>query len=261
MPKKQNNQPGWSQKHKYLKKVDPTEIDKKLSANPNEYNRLIKNQGIPVKIYRSLFCPAVKSIDGAEHDITCKLCNGSGIIDVKPFESWAYIHSNSFYSQDNPEGRVDGNVVMASFLTGVELQYFTLVELDIPDVFYERIKRQEGNLDILKYKALQINAIVDSSGKQYHEGNDFDLNQDGNVKWKAGKSPSKNTIYSIHYHAKIQFRATKAIHKNRFINVKKTSDQVEIVKVNEAWEMTKEYLVRREDVLGKFLDKNTIEDK
>lgn len=261
MPKKKVNQPGWSQKHSYIKKVDISETDKKLSANPQEYDRLIRQQGVPIKIYRSMFCPNVKEIDTADHQIDCPLCNGSGIIDVKPYESWAYFHSNSFYSQDNPQGRHDGNVVMASFLSGVELQYFTLIELDIPDVFYERIKRQEGNLDILKYKALQINAIVDSSGKEYHEGNDFDLNQDGNVKWKVGKGPSKNTIYSIHYHAKIQFRATKAIHKNRFMNVKRASDQVEIIKVNEAWEMTKEYLIRREDVLGKFLDKNTIEDK
>jgi hypothetical protein len=260
MPKKQNNQPGWSQKHSYFKKVDPTEIDKKLSANPDEYDRLVKNQGIPVRIYRSMFCPNVKN-DKETHQVDCKICGGSGIIDVNPYESWAYFHSNSFYSQDNPEGRMDGNVIMVSFLSGIELQYLTLIELDIPDVFYERIKKQEGNLDILKYKALQVNALVDSSGRQYYEGNDFDLNQDGNIKWKVGKGPLKNTIYSIHYHSKIQFRTTKAIHKNRFLNVKRAADQVEIVKVNEAWECTKEYLVTRKDILDRLLDKNTIEDK
>jgi hypothetical protein len=260
MSKKRNNTPGWAQKSEYLQTVDVAFTDKKQSLNPDELDRVVKQHGVPVRIYRSMYCPNVKTVDAAEHQIDCKLCNGSGIIDIKPLESTAYFHSNSFNPKIGPEGNHDGNVLMATFLRGIELQYFTLVELDIPDVFYQRVKRQVTSIDILKYPALQINAVVDSRGKEYYEGNDFRLDPNGSISWKTGKGPSKNDIYSVHYHTKVQFRATKAIHKNRFLNLKTKSDQIKIVKANEAWEMTREYLVRRSSILGEFLPQNDIED-
>jgi len=261
MKKKSTTNPNWSIKHSYKKQVPASQLDKKNSMNIAEYDRLILQQGIPIKIYRSMFCPNVKEIDAASHQIDCKFCNGSGIIDINPYESYAYFHSNSMSMQDNTAGRVDGNVVQVTFLADVNIQYFTLVEIDIPDTFYERIKRQEGNKDFLRYKALQINALIDSNAKQYYEGNDFLLDPNGSISWISGRGPAKNTIYSVHYFAKIQFRATRAVHKNRFVQTKIDAETIEIVKANESWELTKEFLVTRRGVLGELLDKNTIEDK
>jgi hypothetical protein len=260
MSKKRNNTPGWVQKSEYLQTVDVAFTDKKQSLNPDELDRVVKQHGVPVRIYRSMYCPNVKAVDSADHQVDCKLCNGSGIIDIKPLESTAYFHSNSFNPKVGPEGNHDGNVLMATFLRGIEIQYFTLVELDIPDVFYQRIKRQLANIDMLKYPALQVNAIIDSNGKEYYEGNDFSLDPTGNISWISGRGPMLNTIYSVHYHARVQFRATKAIHKNRFISVKTKSNQIQVVKVNEAWEMTREFHPRLRDLNGNILPKNDIED-
>ena len=117
----------------------------RTALDPVAYDNLIKQHGVRVKVYRSMFCPNVKSVDGGEHNIDCTLCNGSGYLDVDPIESVAYLANQNFQEEMTVEGYHDGNTVGATFLGGVELQYFTRVDLmDFTQPFYERVLRTEG---------------------------------------------------------------------------------------------------------------------
>ena len=112
----------------------------RTALDPVAYDNLIKQHGVRVKVYRSMFCPNVKSVDGGEHNIDCTLCNGSGYLDVDPIESVAYLSNQNFQEEMTVEGYHDGNSVGGTFLGGVELQYFTRVDLmDFTQPFYERV--------------------------------------------------------------------------------------------------------------------------
>ena len=115
----------------------------RTALDPVAYDNLIKQHGVRVKVYRSLYCPNVKSVDGGEHNIDCVLCNGSGYLDVDPIESVAYLANQNFQEEMTVEGYHDGNSVGGTFLGGVELQYFTRVDLmDFTQPFYERVLRR-----------------------------------------------------------------------------------------------------------------------
>ena len=112
---------------------------------------------------------------------------------------------------------------------------------------------------MLKYNAVSVNFIVDSDGKEYFEDNDFYINSNGNVRWRDGKSPAENKIYTINYQMPIRFRAIQSMNVNRFGRHQKGLDHIKIVKLNERWIIQKEYLIDKKDHKGSMLDKNLVE--
>jgi hypothetical protein len=252
------SQQGWNPKPSVL--LPAKNIRNKVNVKLEETDNLILGQGVRVRVYRSTYCPNVKSIDGAEHEIDCSLCNGAQFVDRFPLETTAFIQSQALESKHLIEGVHDGNTVAATFMRGVELQYFTLVELmDFTDIYIQRVKRQTGNVDVLKYKALRVNLLEDSTGKIYTEGSDYQLDLNGNIRWCPNKGPDPKTIYSIHYEFCIRFRAIKAMHVNRFNSITTKEGEAQ-VKINEQWLLEKDFLVERKDINGNLLEKNKIRD-
>lgn len=235
-------------------KIKDGNLNQRVDLTPEQFDKLLEQKGVSVRVYRSAYCPKVKSVDSAEHEIDCDMCNGSGFIDLYPIQSLAFIQSQDLQSMANLEGQVDGNSVTVTFPIGVELQYFTLVELcDFTDIYYQRVMRDEyatTAIDVLSYKACVVNFLMDYNGVEYFQDKDFKLNLQGNIEWlAAGNRPADNLAYTVHYEAKVQFRATRAMHVNRFTQVQR-GQKVEHIKLPEQWLMTKEFLVRREDQNG-----------
>lgn len=253
-----NNPPGWTTKKPVI--VPISEIGDRtgrVKLQTEKHDAQVKGQGIRVTVYRTMLCPRVKSIDGAEHEIDCTICR-NGFIDRAPLKTWAYIQQQTKETPQLPEGYYDRNEVMGTFLQGIELQYFTLVELcDYTEIFFEMVKRQNGPVDVLKYRACVVNWVEDSDGKAYYVGNDFDVDINGSIRWKANKGPVRGTIYITHYEHFIQYRATRAVHVNRFAQ-KDLKGGVEMVKMNEAWALSREYHVTRTDAQGNALPPNKI---
>lgn len=232
----------------------------KVDLNTQAFDDLIQSQGVRVKVYRSSYCPRVKSIDGAEHDIECPLCHGAQFIDRYPIDTWAFIQGQTLDKPQFVEGFYDGNTVNATFMKGIELQYFTLVELcDFPEAYFERKKRQYGEVDVLKYPGRRVHLLVDYDGKEYVEGSDFCLDVNGNVKWNPNKGPIRGTIYSINYETKIRFRAVKAQHSNRFAQVN-VDGGTSYVKMPEQWSLQKDYLITRKNLNGEVIPEDQIND-
>lgn len=258
-PKKpQPKPPGWNTKTQTL--VPAQHKSGRVDLDPAQFEKLLEEKGVRVKVFRTTFCPNVKSIDGAEHNIDCELCNGSGWLDVHPLCTIAFIQNQGLEKMPFVEGMVDGNSVAATFPAGVELQYFTLVQLmDFTEPFFQRIKRQEGDVDVLKYKACNVNVLIDSRGKEYYQENDFTLDPNGSIRWKENKGPNPGDIYSVHYESAVQFRAVKAMHTNRFTQVFSKAEGAALhVKLPEQWLLQKEFLVKRQDALGNEILPNRI---
>lgn len=252
---------GHNKRTKKKKAWDVKEPKSLPDANPKgridlqveDFDTLIDQKGVRMKVYRSMYCPNVKSVDGAEHEIDCNLCNGSAWLDRNPIETLGFIQNQGIERLlDSEGGQHDGNSVLISFPIGIELQYFTLIELcDFTQLYFQRLMRKEGTtVDILKYKACRINQVVDSTGKEYYQGQDFLIDPNGNIKWiDATRIPADDTIYSVHYECHVQYRAVRAMHVSRFTQYKpKGEPLVQHIKLPEQWLCTKEFLLRRRDI-------------
>jgi hypothetical protein len=254
------NPPAWTNKKPVTYPKTQISTKARVSLNAAAFDEMVKQQGIFVKCYRTLLCPNVKDIDGGQHEIDCPLCKGSNFYDTHCIETMAFIQSQAGNIAPEAEGLIDQFSAYATFLQGINLQYFTLVEVpDHYDTFIERIKRQPGPIDLLKYKAIEVNTLVDSNGKEYYCGNDFTIDVNGNILWKANRGPAVSTIYSIHYNITLQFRAVKAIHVNRFAQVSNGAN-IEMTRMNEQWALEKVYLAERKDFRGSLLSPNLIRD-
>lgn len=255
--------PGWNSKaDRSISKTQLGTPKGAVSFVPENFDKLITQQGVRVRVYRTMLCPNVKSIDGGEHEIDCKICTrGNGFVDTNPYETMAVIQSQELEKVARAEGYWDGNSVAATFARGIELQYFTLVELmDFTDIFFERVKRQQGSVDVLKYKACRVNVVMDSRGKTYLADADFDLDVNGSIRWRPDRGPARSQIYSVHYECAQQFRAITAMHVNRFVQDGRKSATVTMTKMPEQWRLQKEFLVKRRDKKGSELSVNLIRD-
>lgn len=245
--KKTKKQAGWNVKEPVKRPDDNPR--QRVDLKPEDFDRLIDQKGVHLKVYRTLYCPNVKSVDAGEHEINCTMCNGSGFIDLDPIcTKGVIVNQDLEKTATSNTGYHDGNSVMCSFPIGIELQYFTRVELeDYTDIYFQRVLRKEGTvIDILKYRACRVNSVVDKNNVRYYQDQDFTIEMNGNIKWGARK-PADGLVYSIHYECKVQFRAVKAIHVNRFTQYR-SQGLVEQIKMPEQWMLTKEFLLRRKDI-------------
>lgn len=215
-----------------------------------DFDVLVEQKGVRLKVFRTMYCPNVKSVDAAEHEIDCAMCNGSGFLDKNCIETKGFIQNQDMERMmDAIAGQHDGNSVLITFPIGIELQYFTLIELmDFTQIYFERIMRKTGtDIDILKYKACRVNQVIAKDGTEYYQQQDYIIDPNGNIKW-LNRKPADDMIYSIHYECHVQFRASRAMHVSRFTQYKAPGAVlVEHVKLPEQWLCTKEFLVRRKD--------------
>lgn len=274
--KKTKKQKAWDVKESKLR--DDTDAKQRVDLRVDDFDRMIEQKGMNLHVYRTSYCPNVKSADGAEHEIDCPLCNGSGYIDRNPICVKGFMQNQELEKMTTLLGQHDNNSVLITFPIGVELQYFTKVELiDFTDIYYQRVMRKPGSaVDVLKYKACRVNMIIDQNGAEYFQDQDYKLDANGNVMWigtvddtdpdnpifNGDRAPAENVIYTIHYECHVQFRATKALHVNRFTQYKAPGEaKVEHIKMMEQWLCTKEFLLRRKDInTGQDLQEGPFDD-
>lgn len=230
-----------------------------VELDPNKFEALVENQGVRVNLYTTLLCPNVKKPDSNEHEIGCPLCYGSAFIDVNPVETMTYLSNQRLLKRFEQQGVFDEATTEASFLPGVNLQYFARIDLiDFASIYYQIIQKQEGSIDRLKYQAYSVNYLIDKNGVTYTENTDFEVTSDtGDIKWLK-QGPSIGTMYSVHYNYPIVFRAVNALHVNRFgQNSFKKPNRVN-VELPEQWIIKRDYLITKEDVDGNPISDNRI---
>lgn len=242
-------------------KIPRKGFDVRVNLDPIAFDKLIETHGVRVRVYKTTLCPNVKKIDTYEHQIDCTLCNGNLFIDRLPLEGYAYLQSQKIEKMFNVEGVFDDQMVLASFVRGLYLQYFAKIEvLDFTTTFYELIQRQTGDIDRLKYKALKVNYIIDQNGTEYQENVHFILTTDTrDIQWLGVTRPTVNNTYSVHYEYLLTFRSLKALHVNRFSQFG-TSASVEVdpVEHSQQWIIKRDYLITKEDLLGAPVAPNKI---
>lgn len=232
------------------------------TTNGIEVDRLdqeIKDLGVRVKVYKSTVCPNMTSLESSDHDVNCTVCNNQ-MIDFCPKETLALFQQQSLLDQFKVHGTFSLDEIQVTFLSGITLHTYTRVDLlDFPEDFFEPIQRQEGtNTDYLKYKACSVVgcfAVENNVRIEYHYGTDFEIDIEGRIKWISAHKPADRQIYTIYYQYVPIFRATKAMHRDRYSqynlrpgSIKAPKVQVDgktFVKLPETWILKRDYLVER----------------
>jgi len=250
---------GWQVKKPVILPKKSTSAQRnRVDMEISKLENLLAEHAVRVRVFRTSFCPNIKSIDGAEHNLGCTICNGSGLIDRHPICTHSFLQTQTLQPHNFPEGWVLDNAVAATFPIGIELFYFTLVELmDYTEIFTQNVQRQTATPDVLKYSACRVNFIMGSNGVEYYQERDFNIDNNGSIVWVTGRGPTTGSIYTIHYEAAVQFRAIRALHSNRFVPVDDGAG-IKQVKGPEQWILQKEFLVRRNDFTGTELPPNKI---
>lgn len=225
----------------------------KAPFRKDDFNNLIIQQGIKVKVFKTTWCPNVASIDAAEHDINCTVCLGNGLVDRNPVETFAYISHAERDPQFFLEGEYEIESIYGTFPSDIELTYYTLVQLmDVTEQYIQLVNKQEGPIDFLKYPCKRVNLLIDQNGREYIPGQHFTLTVNGDIQWLPGKGMKAGTIYSINYDITIQFRAMKAVHAFRFVQEYVENGNTAVTKLPQKWALKREYLVEKTDFRGKI---------
>lgn len=224
-------------------------------------DRLIKDLGVRVRLYKSTLVPNMNSLESFDQDLNDTASDNS-MIDFDCIETLALFQQQGLQEQFQIQGTFHIDEVVVTFLSGVTLATFSKIELlDFEEDFYELVQRQEGsNVDFLKYAACRVVGLFtyDKNTKtttRYHEGADFKLDINGNISWIGPHKPSDRQIYSVYYKFHPVYRAVKAVHRDRFSQFnnrpdsiqapKKTIDGNTFVKLPETWVIKRDYLIKR----------------
>lgn len=242
----------------------------------DKLDALVRDLGVRVRIWRSTIMPNMTSLESLDQDINEKISDYN-MLDFDCRETIAMFQQQELVKQFEVLGTFHIDEVMATFLSGITLVPYTKVEvLDFQEDFTELIQRQIGtDIDRLKYSAACIIGVfthdkVNQTVQRYHENADYVLSSTGDIKWIGAHRPADRQIYSVYYKHHPTYRATKAIHRDRFSQFntrvesikapKKTVDGRTYVKMPETWILKRDYLVSRRDEATEVLPVNEYYD-
>lgn len=187
---------------------------------PEEFDNLVEDQGIRIRITPSAVCPNRTELEDTNHKLDCPLCFGSQVVDIKDecFEEWAFMQSIKFDKQFNVQGMFDIKDARITFKQGTRVGYWFKVEvLDFASVFNEVLKRKSGDVDILRYPVGGCDTpfhLMDRTGKKYTLNQDYRVDKRDLI-W-IGDRPETGTLYTFVYPVLPTFRVVELLNENRY---------------------------------------------
>jgi hypothetical protein len=218
----------------------------RVDLKPEEFENLIEDQGIYVRLTPSILCPNRTDLGDANHVLDCPLCFGDQVIDVpeQAEETWGFIQGiKSQKDLMNQVGAGIYDIKDATITTkqAVKMYYWYKIEvLDFAAVYNQLLKRGTGTNvdrtryapakpgatvlsvptdDVLQSTAPDVNYIcIDSAGKRYQLGKHYTV-KDRNLTWLTANKPASGTLYSLIYPVLPTFRVLELLHEHRYYYV------------------------------------------
>lgn len=211
--------------------------DQAVSFDPEAFDQLIRTQGVEMVHYAAMPC-VVGMIDADderrphEHHQECS----NGYIYTEVGSVTCGFLSNSKEVKALDMGRADGSTVQVIFpryydcteCEPVQPAPFDRIYLKdencAPVVTWERYNASETGVDKLRYPAIKIVFLHDSTGIFYKPGVDFDL-VGGKVVWRTGHGPGldpttrKGRVCSARYTYRPFWYVQRMVHEVRVAQV------------------------------------------
>ena len=214
----------------------------RVAMVPQDFDNLIQDQGVYVRITPSALCPNRTDLTDTNHKLDCPLCNGDQLIDItsQVVETWAVIQGIKFNQENQVQGIYDIKDATITTQQNVKLYYWYKVEvLDFAAPFNQVLKRAPGTTDNLRYQVAPIGSVtldeeqttatlptpdvpfvaIDSKGLQYLLNKDFKM-KNNTIIWKnLAHSPAVGTLYTLIYAVLPTFRILDLQHEHRYYYV------------------------------------------
>ena len=217
----------------------PSRVDLK----PEEFDQLIEDQGVYVRITPTILCPNRSELTNTDHVLDCPLCQGDQVVESpeNAIETWAFIQGIKSQKDLLVQGIYDIKDATITTKQLVKMYYWYKVEvLDFSAVYNQILKRSiGGNVDRLRYVpakpgATQLSAgidlvasttapdvpyiVIDSKGVRYAIGKHYSI-KDRNLTWLTNLKPAAGTLYSMVYPILPTFRVLELLHEHRYYYV------------------------------------------
>jgi len=214
---------------------------------PQEFENLIEDQGVLVRITPTILCPNRTELTDTNHVLDCPLCQGDQVIEIteQAHEEWGFIQGIKLNKELQVQGIFDIKDATITTKQKVKLYYWYKIEvLDFSAVYNQLLKRGPGDSDKLryvpaKYGATQIPAsaeagaekapdvpytLVDSKGVRYQLDKHYTVSG-RDLKWKSAIRPDSGTLYTLIYPVLPTFRVLELVHEHRYyyVDFKRTS--------------------------------------
>lgn len=189
------------------------------SLNTGDFDKLIEDQGVKVRITPIALCPNITDLESYNHVLPCPVCD-NGIVDLDSMsqETWALItgiHKDLKFEAgifDIKDAQITAN-------SDVRLNYWHKVEvLDFTAPFNQLVKKSDVAYDRMRYTPVTATVndfyAVGKDGTVYVYNVDFEVLDHG-ISW-IGNAPNTGDIYSINYPMMPTYRVMEMLHANRF---------------------------------------------
>jgi len=189
-----------------------------------EFDNLIEDQGVRVRITPSILCPNRTDVEGTNHKLNCPVCGGDEAVDIPgaAVEDWAFIQAIKLDKEFQVQGVWDMKDAMVSTKSDTRLYYFYKLEvLDFASIFNQVVKRGSG-ADKLRYYPATVTTdtpyyLIDSAGVTYTKDKHYKI-VDQTIEWKVA-GPTVDTLYSFVYPVLPTYRVLELLHENRYYYV------------------------------------------
>ncbi len=197
-----------------------------VALNPAIFEQFINSQGVRMVHSRPVPCPFVRTISDTDHNPGCNHCY-NGFIYYHPTEFIGAFMGNSLDRKFGINGTWDidqSQIIVPVYNLQKEImdvQYFDQILLpDAPLVrYYQRVEHNQSGLDRLHFPAVEVDFLIDSTGKRYRPGVDFVV-RDGYIEW-VGERPgwdaalNRGVVYSVNYYTRPTFTVMHLPHHLR----------------------------------------------
>lgn len=243
--------------------------DAQVSFDPNAFRNFIISQGISVTHFRAIPDPTGFNSVGDNHGVAFPRKSVDNYLYQEGGSMQVLFSSNSEQVIDQAEGVIDH---ATAYMTLPEYYMdkpeepvlimprdrFYLKDIEIRVVAREKIESNATGIDRLRYPAVSVEFLQDARGVEYQVNVDFEITDEGNIKWISQNRPGWNveqgrgTVYSIRYRYTPFFVCDHIIHEIRVSQISNpTSGERQIVR------MPYQIMVMRENV---FRDMNNDPD-
>jgi hypothetical protein len=221
----------------------------RVDLKPEEFENLIEDQGIYVRLTPAILCPNRTELGDTNHVLDCPLCFGDQVIESPEhaIETWAFIQGIKSQKDLQVAGIYDIKDATITTKQAVKMYYWYKIEvLDFSAVYNQLLKRGTGtNQDRLRYapakqgaapltvagdEVLEVSApdvpyiCIDSAGKRYERQKHYKI-VDRQLQWLTNNKPASGTLYSLIYPVLPTFRVLELVHEHRYyyVSFKRTS--------------------------------------
>lgn len=195
----------------------------RIQLHQKDFDNLIEDQGVRVRITPSILCPNRTSLDDTNHVLKCPVCDGYQTVDMTDgiVEEWAFIQGIKLDKQFQVQGIWDLKDAMVSVKSSIRLYYWYKIEiLDSSSNYNQVVERGSADRDKLRYIPTVTATdtpyyLVDSNGTTYKKDKHYKI-VDQEIEWKTVIRPESGKLYSFIYPVLPTFRVLELLHENRF---------------------------------------------